>query len=776
MNNKAIRCCILGGQEKDLYALGELHKQPGVEIAFVYDRDPSAVGLEIAEILGIPRASRPEEMNGHGDVDYVVVTEPRDAFHDELARISATGAKVISQSEAMTLFGPRPAEPPEPKPEDVDSELYSVEDALAAFERLFDRNALLKFLLDVAVQATGATAGSIMLYSQESAELYIAYASGLSERVIRNTRQKIGEGIAGTVAKERKGKLIRQTPDRPLYPADRDRSGIRSAISVPLEWDSRLLGVLNVSSDSAKRELNEEGLSVLRRLSSRISRVLNESIKLQETQIRHRELNLRQSMGELADKSISTQAKFSLISNLLAELVGADTSEIFVGTHEGDWLVLGGSNRRNATTQPEMIRCERGALSRAYLERRTIVLTESVERHDEPSPLLSSFAFVPLYLKNALGVLVLEFSDPHRLDDFLVIRDSITLELSRFIASEKREKNLRRELQALGKVSDAAPVLLTCHTLEDLCDFTARLVADLLEAERVSVRIQGVEGGTGKLSHFEGTPDRAGAWAEEDEERFLKLKKSQQPFSLAFLNFAPESGDRLPAYHSLMAAPIVVDDTFRGGIIAYDKRPTNPLEDATFSDLDRSIVQHVVSITAPAIRGLSKPAGAGVKDTAEGKLTYAEVLRGNIVRLRKVMESEMARSDRYHHAFSLLMLKIRPLGPVFESDEEQALALVDEITRGIQTRTRKTDYGSWIRMDTFAMVSLEGSRRIRFLIGRLMLYLLKDFASVAGIEITPNEVLVGHTFYPGTSKTPQAMLEEVEGALEPFRRENPPTA
>jgi GAF domain-containing protein len=767
MTGKQIRCCLLGGQEKDLYVLGELHKLPEVEIIFVYDKDPGAVGLEIAEILGIPRASRADDLRDYGGIEYVLVSEPRATFQDELATLSATGAKIVSQAEAMTLFGQRPRASEKPVPAVDEKESYSVEDALAAFERLFDRKQLLKFLLDVSVEAAGATAGSIMLYSQESRELYIAYATGLSERVVRNTRQKLGEGIAGSVAKARKGKLIARTPDQPLYPADRDRSDIGSAISVPLVWEKRLLGVLNVSSDSASRQLTEDGLVTLQRLSRRISRVLNESLKLQETQIRHREMNLRQSMGELSEKSISTQAKFSLISNLLGELVGADTVEVFVGTQEGDWLVLGGSNKRYST-QTEMVRCERGALSRAYLERRTIVLTETVERHGEPLPLVSSFAFVPLFLKDTLGVLMLEFSDHHKLDEFLIITDSITLELSRFIASEKREKNLKRELDALANISEAAPMVLTCRTLDDLCDFIARLVADLMEAERVSVRVLGRDDETGKVSRFESTPDRGGAWVEEDDERFLKLKKKQQAFNLAFLNFAPDAGDRLPAYHSLLAAPIMVDDVFRGGIIAYDKRPANPLEDATFSGLDRSIIQHVVAIAAPAIRALSQPAAAEGTETAVEKISCDELLYGNVTRLKKIMESEMSRSDRYHHAFSLLLLKIRPLQAMFDDDEDRAIMLIDEITRGVQTRTRKTDYGSWIAKDTYAMVSLEGSRRIRFLISRLMLYLLKDFSEVANVGLSPADILVGHTFYPGTAKTPEALLDEVEKNLEPY--------
>ena len=62
MTGKQIRCAILGGGESDLYVLGELHKRRDVEIAFVYDRNPAAVALEIAEILRLPRLSDPADI------------------------------------------------------------------------------------------------------------------------------------------------------------------------------------------------------------------------------------------------------------------------------------------------------------------------------------------------------------------------------------------------------------------------------------------------------------------------------------------------------------------------------------------------------------------------------------------------------------------------------------------------------------------------------------------------------------------------------------------
>lgn len=770
MPNNMIRCCLLGGQERDLFVLGELHKQPHIEVAFVFDRDPGAVGLEIAEILGIPRLTATKDIESYTDIEYVVVSEPRRSFQNELDILTRAGAKTLSRSEATRVLcgEERVARVDTPAVEAPVSENFSIEDALSAFEKLFDRKELLKFLLDVGVRAVGASAGSIMMYSEESEDLYIAYATGLSERVIQKTRQKLGEGIAGTVARERKGQLIREAHERSLYPHDRDRVDVKSAISVPLLWESRLLGVLNVSSGAGDSQLDESGLASLQKLSARISRVLNESLKLQATQLRHQEMHLRHSMGEISEKQVSANVKFSLISNLLGELVDAETVEIYFGTHEGDWLVLGGSNRRLAA-QPDLIRCEKGALSRAYLERETIVFTESSKTGAGEKESVSSFAFVPLYLKESLGVLTLEFCDPHKLDEFLWIKDSIVLELSRFVASEKREKNLRKEVSALNRVSEAAPTLLTRHSLEDLCDFVARLTADVLNAERVSVRIRGSDRERGKVARLETGQGSSEKWIDEDEQRFAKLNKKREPFALAFLTFAPEAGEQLPPYHSLLAMPIKSDDRFYGGVIAYDKRASSPLDEATFSDLDRTILQHIVSLTIPAIRLFTHP----VETTrAAEEPSYDAIVRGNLQRFHGIIENEMSRSDRYHHSFSLLVLKLKPLESFFESDYQQALSLVEEITRGIQTRTRKTDFGCWIGRATFAMISLEGTKRIKFLISRLMQYLLKDFTSVSGRAVEPRDIFVGLGVYPGASKTPQALIDEVEKNLKPYQREN----
>jgi transcriptional regulator with GAF, ATPase, and Fis domain len=765
MSNKELTCGLLGAQEYDLFVLSELQKQPHVQISFVYDKDPSAVGVEIAEILGIPRYHRPEDLMDLAGLDYVVVSEPRARFREELEAVARMGAEILNPPEAVEAFGGQLVIPPEVQ--ETAASPYTIEDTFSALEKLFDRRELLKFLLDVAVKATSASAGSIMLYSVGAKELYIAYALGLSDRVISNTRQKLGDGIAGTVALEKRAKLISLDKGTTLYTKDRERTAITSAISVPLMWENELLGVLNVSANRGEPELNRKDLETLKKLSSRISRVLSESLNIQKVQIRHREWKFRSTLGEIAEKNLATQEKFSLLSKYLAELMGSETVEIYLSTHEGDWFILGGSNHW-LTPKTQRMRCKRGALNRCFLDQRCAVLTESSDRPEDPMAPLTSLVYCPLTLNERFGVLVLEFVERYKLDEFLIVKDAIVLEVCRFIASEVRERRLRRELESLGRVSEAAPALLSCSSLEDLCDILSRAVATVLECHRVSVRLRA--GGEDDLvtRYHEPPGERSDAWKAEDEKRLERLVKKKESFALAFLDFERNLEEEKREYHSLLAHPILDGDTLIGAIIAYDKHPLDPMEDATFGDLDQVVLKNLGSLVLPVIKSLSTRGPAAVE---EAGATYAELLQGNLERLKMVCASEIFRSDRYHHTFSLILFKIRPLEDLFVQDSQRALVLVDEITRGIQTRTRKTDFGAWISKSTFAMLSLEGSKRLRFLTSRIMLYLTKDFSTMAEAPLALDDILLGWALYPGTVRTAEDLLLEAEKNLKPYAAE-----
>jgi hypothetical protein len=144
-----------------------------------------------------------------------------------------------------------------------------------------------------------------------------------------------------------------------------------------------------------------------------------------------------------------------------------------------------------------------------------------------------------------------------------------------------------------------------------------------------------------------------------------------------------------------------------------------------------------------------------------------DVLAGNLHRLSRMIDAEMARADRYHHPFSLLVVKVPALADTVANDDATAAALAEEIHQGFRTRTRNSDFGCWIRRDSYALLSLEGTRRIKFLVSRLAAYLRKDLG-VAGVSLDDDGVVVGIATYPGAARSADALLESAEQAARPY--------
>ena len=107
--------------------------------------------------------------------------------------------------------------------------------------------AIANLLLDLAINYAHAEKGSLMLLTERE-ELYILTARGLDPQLIRSYKVKIGEGIAGTVAKNRYPVLVEDIEKESGFKnLRRDHYKTKSFISCPIISKNKLLGVLNIN-------------------------------------------------------------------------------------------------------------------------------------------------------------------------------------------------------------------------------------------------------------------------------------------------------------------------------------------------------------------------------------------------------------------------------------------------------------------------------------------------------------------------------------------------
>jgi putative methionine-R-sulfoxide reductase with GAF domain len=89
---------------------------------------------------------------------------------------------------------------------------------------------------------------SLMTLNETRDTLQIGAFRGLDPQIASRARVRVGQGIAGWVAHHRKPLLIRVKNDGPVKHTGQDAYNSDSFISVPLIYNDRLSGVLNLSN------------------------------------------------------------------------------------------------------------------------------------------------------------------------------------------------------------------------------------------------------------------------------------------------------------------------------------------------------------------------------------------------------------------------------------------------------------------------------------------------------------------------------------------------
>lgn len=104
-----------------------------------------------------------------------------------------------------------------------------------------------KKTIDYSIKILDCQAGSLLLYDEYKNELYFDVAIGEKADKIKTIRLKLGEGIAGWVAQNRKPLVVNDVQNDPrFYKGADERSGFKteSMVCVPIINKGRLIGVL----------------------------------------------------------------------------------------------------------------------------------------------------------------------------------------------------------------------------------------------------------------------------------------------------------------------------------------------------------------------------------------------------------------------------------------------------------------------------------------------------------------------------------------------------
>lgn len=129
------------------------------------------------------------------------------------------------------------------------NKLEAISEISKMFNMIISLDDLVNFTVVKVSQLLEAQRSSLMLLDKKSGELFICAAYGLKEEVVKNTRLKIGESIAGQVAKVREPLWVVNIENDLRFLRKNNPSYItNSFISVPLRKGKEIVGVFNLSN------------------------------------------------------------------------------------------------------------------------------------------------------------------------------------------------------------------------------------------------------------------------------------------------------------------------------------------------------------------------------------------------------------------------------------------------------------------------------------------------------------------------------------------------
>ncbi len=689
-------------------------RAPGVDLVLVASADPEALALRIAEVLQIPRSTEPLDLLSLKP-DRVALPSLESPGAAALLRSGISPSIFVPLSELMPLVGnaePGPAAPIEEWEKEFEEaagtgrRLGEIRDALALSD---DRQRLFREVLALAIGETGGDAGSLMIVDEDEGELRIAFADGLSRDTVRNVRQKIGEGIAGTVAQSGKPLIVNERVNDPRYREGRERPRIASAMSAPILLDGHVIGVLNVSSDGQGKRFDDQDLDRLTEIGGQISAILDRVVRRSRSDLEALEFRAKESLERIFQgENGSRVERLRLTATRLATRLGAYSVTIYSAEPGSrDFAVLPSSSGTGETGSVPIQ--QHSFLARAHRDGESFCLTgESARTGEEASRRPAIILFSPIRGRESHGVIAAEFSgsgdyDPEALAHVL---DRTAIKLCSLLEVPRADSGFSRRGALVALLSDIAPRLMVTREPEGLALEAIAALRALFPAGLAAVRLMGKGEEALVRTAYEGT--------EADRDRAQELEASLASRALAEgIELSPSSLDRIGSHDEnegdAAVTPIRTSDRIAGSLGVVLPPRGGSIEEPEMEALRKLALY--VSIAWEHVRGLGGEERE-LHDRLTGLLTGAG--------LEARIQEEVKRAERYHEGFLLTLCAITEFTRLSaRHGDEFAERLLKEFGSALTRNVREVDAVARVGDGRFAVLSPETDKDSGALLKRL---------------------------------------------------------
>jgi len=187
-------------------------------------------------------------------------------------------------------------------------------EANRALTSTLDLDKLLRVIMGQAKRVVGAEASSLMLLDEAKKELFFDVTLGGRGEKLKQIRLKVGQGIAGWVAKEGKPLIITDARRDPRFFAQADevtKFRTKSILCVPLKIKDRIIGVMEAINQAGRGYFVDEDREIFEAFASQAAIAIDNARLFQN--LRQEKEKIEAVFGGMGDGAIVTDARLNLV-------------------------------------------------------------------------------------------------------------------------------------------------------------------------------------------------------------------------------------------------------------------------------------------------------------------------------------------------------------------------------------------------------------------------------------------------------------------------------
>jgi GAF domain-containing protein len=752
------RLVIAGHSREGLELAPLLEANPAVEVCAIVAEDPAAARavLESIDPASAQRLARRitadvERALAVPGLAAVIDADAPPALRERL--VAARGVPVTSPALARMLYAFGPAD------------AFSKPDLLAALREIMDsadltrdRRSVLDLVLQVAVTATGADRGSLMLWDAHERVLRVAVALGIEEELIAKIQVRAGEGIAGRAFAAERAVLLHGKADHNRWQIVRERDDVESAISAPLVHQGRVLGVLNLSHARHQHQFTEEDLGFVEELARLDARIIARAEELHGILRESASLRVESQLRRVLSRAEPLPARLAAACAVLADglrggvarLWLAEPSDAAVPGAGAPGLALQASSTRvDALGGRERLAPGQGLPGRAAAERRALWLA------GRPPDTDSCSAALPLLAPGGELLGALEVSGAGDLAGELPDRlAAAAVGLAEELAAQLRTARLERDARRNERLGAAAAALAGCEDARALWDLAASSALNLLEAQDAVLRLRDPESGRFRIAAWSGIGQwRRAPLAELERRLATEAMRTRKLVRVADLSSDPTFAEHAVGVGTAMIVPLLRDGQPAGSLSVLGKVPEEPLLGDRFAAGDEAVLERLAQHVQVALAAFREPERPDL-DATTGLPTARP--------LRERLEEELARSRFRGHRLALLELRAVGLAPEARP-AAGAERIAGALARALRGALRPFDVLARTAPECFVVLVPEPEQEPPALLAELC----RRAREVLAGHGAPVQLQVGHAVFPDDAVDAEGLeARAAEGRLQ----------